>query len=190
MFIKNSSLNKTLINQKLIDETIEDITINIYRLYKGNCQVTRNKINKIMREGGHVEAMLNIYASDSIISQDTNIINDLMLKANNKAWWNIRTAMINCLKKYDIQSSWEHVTPVKLCIEECEINYKKMCRPAFDKWVLNSIQDKWNICLVTKQENSLISKIEMQHKRNINNISEIYALAGIKKVHHIRNSLV
>lgn len=191
MFIQQIS-NANKINNDLVNETVQDIALCTERLYnRPSCQVTKNKFGKIMRDGGHVEAMLNIYVSENIVQSHPNILNDLRSKSNNRAWWNIRTALLDNLKKtYNINASWEHVSPVKLCIKECLNAYKEMSAPAFKEWVKDSIKNRWRICLILKDENKKLSNVEKICERTSDNLVNVYTISGINKVYHVRNDLL
>lgn len=191
MFIQQVS-NANKIEKDLANETIDDIVLCTQRLYnRPSCQVTKNKFGKLMRDGGHVEAMLNIYVAESITNKNSNIINDLRSKSNNRAWWNIRTALLDNLKKtYKINASWEHVSPVKLCIKECLNAYEQMSAPMFRSWVEDSIKNRWFICLILKEENKKLSSVEKICERTSDNLENVYTVSGINKVYHVRNDLL
>lgn len=195
MFVKQVN-NANKINSSLLEETIEDIALYTKRLYvkqKNNqtCQVTINKFDKLLREGGNIESMLNIYVSDNIVSHSSTILSDLQSKSQNNAWWNINRTLLDKLKKtYGIKARWEHVSPVKLCVHECLTNYKKMPEPDFKLWIEDSIKNRWFICLITLEEDEKLKIVEKSYKRNQDNLEQVYKAAGINKVHHVRNDLL
>jgi len=191
MFVKNTVSTKKVCNN-LFNETIDDIVLCTQRLYQNpNCQIRKSKFNKLMREGGRVEMMLNIFVSDSIIIQNQNILKTLQSKHTTNSWVYTRDTLLRCLKNnFGIKASWEHVVPVDVCIKDCVSKYKTMPPHNFRNWVENSIKNNWFICLVTENECANIKNTETATKRNSANYTLVYNLSGINKVHHLRSEII
>lgn len=191
MFVKNIVNTKKVCNS-LFNETIDDIVLCTQRLYQNpKCQIRKSKFNKLMREGGRVEMMLNLFVTDSIVIQNQNILKTLQLKHEKNSWVYTRDTLLKCLKtNFGIKASWEHVVPVDVCIKDCLNNYKTMPPHDFRKWIEYSIKNSWFICLVSEGERDRIKITEMSTKRNSSNYTLIYNLSGVNKVHHLRSEII
>ena len=176
--------------QSIWDENVRDIYCLAKRMKqeKGS-RVTRSKLNKLFREGGKVEMALAIYISEAALGKIGGVgaLSDLQRRASCERgnWTTVRNRLRSFFKENNSECRWEHVTPVKDCIDQC-INKAGGEFDTFQKWFRGEAKNKWAICLILEEEDR-----RLVGPRDYDKPWEAYTHAGITKHDQaIRSALI
>ena len=166
-------------------ENIEDILVLSRRLKSRNCPITRSKLDKLFREGGRIESMLNVYISDKALESIDYTFIELSNLLESKNWTQTARNVRKIFKEANVKCTWEHVVPVKDCIDLC-IQNSNLDFNEFKSWIENNVKNSWFICIILKTEDFLLRK----QKRNINNPWEVYNKSNITVKGLVRKNVI
>ena len=110
--------------------------------------------------------------------------------SNKGAWWTVRDRLRTALKKAGGNPRWEHVVPVRDCIDQCIEKAKGADKESFNHWFNQQITQGqkpcWCICLITEDEDKQLKTAD----RDPNNLWQAYDHAKIKHVSLVREALI
>lgn len=157
----------------------------------GKYQPLNKMFDKTFREGGKIECGLNIYISSAALEEEKALNNQnlskeaLLEKCTNGSWWESKNRMSSLFKK---KKRWEHIVPVKVCIDQCIDSFKNKSYPDFNSWLDLSLKSYWSVCWITLEEDKKLKEYAKKRENLNEDHFEIYKKSGIKII-KIRNSL-
>lgn len=160
------------VTPELARETVFDAWLLCSRLAKRPCKVTRKKLSKLFRDGGKIETMIPICLSSGVQEQLKVVrvhdpVNALREEIDGRDFWTLAPSLQGWVEKQcGKRPVWEHVVAVRTAIDESIEAARSKGETSFSRWFKARCRGKWEVCLVTKDEDKKLGKGNAERYEN------------------------